>query len=249
MIAEQERFLQVCTQFAGMEREKSGIGTLGEKTLHAVLKKYLEPCVENQEIKVDRYFADIKNRQGITEIQTRNFNALRAKLEAFLPLCPVSIVYPIASTKWLVWLDNETGECSKRRKSPKKGKAWDAFFELYKIKPFLLREGISLRLMFIDLVEYRNLDGWSDNKKRGSSRYERIPIGLVDELLINTPKDYLKLMPPGLPQVFTTKDFKKVSGLSLNGAQTALNVLFHVGAVSKAGKSGRLTAYTVNSLD
>ena len=41
------------------------------------------------------YVADIYKDGEIIEIQTRQFNRMRGKLQAFLPLYPVTIVYPI----------------------------------------------------------------------------------------------------------------------------------------------------------
>ena len=39
---DQEHFLRACRQVMGEERERAGIGTLSEKTVHAVLKRYFE---------------------------------------------------------------------------------------------------------------------------------------------------------------------------------------------------------------
>lgn len=45
---------------------------------------------------------------------------MRRKLDAFLKIYPVTIVYPIPHVKWLSWIDEESGEMSPKRKSPKK---------------------------------------------------------------------------------------------------------------------------------
>lgn len=55
-----------------------------------------------------RYFADIRNEDGIIEIQTRALYRLKPKLDAFLPLDAVTVVYPIAAVKRLSWLDPKT---------------------------------------------------------------------------------------------------------------------------------------------
>ena len=59
-LVDAERFAAVRKEILFQKREKRGIGTLKEKTLHAVLKEYLEPDKGCQEIRVDRYVADIK---------------------------------------------------------------------------------------------------------------------------------------------------------------------------------------------
>jgi hypothetical protein len=236
-------FEDACNLILGSSFERTGIGTLGEKTIHIVLKFALEPDQNNHEIKVGSFYADIKNENGIIEIQTRNFNTLRKKLALFLEENIVTIVFPVAFKKHLIWINNENGEITKRRKSPKIGSVYEIFFELYRIKQFLIHPNLRFKIVLIDIAEYRNLDGWSKDKKKGSSRHERIPenfIGIVD---IKNVGDYAKLMPEKLPENFTSKDFKRESGLSQHKSQTALNVLRFVGAVEQVGKQGNRIVY------
>lgn len=216
-----------------------GIGTYKEKILHASLKRFIEPDETKHEVKIGSFVADICNENGITEIQTRSFNAMRKKLEYFLKDNTVTIVFPIPSTKWLLWVDTETGEITKKRKSPKKGTPYQAFFELYKIKPFLIHPNLKLHLIMLDLEEYRYLDGWSKDKKKGSTRCERIPVELVEEIHIDSTCDYKKLVPLSLSEEFTSADYAKETGLNKKSAAVALNVLFSVGAVKRIGRSGK----------
>ena len=94
---------------------RQGIGTLSEKTVHAVMKNYYAPDTDMHEIPIENFVADIFTGQEIIEIQTRAFYKMRRKLDAFLPLYPVTIVYPIPHIKWLSWIDEETGETSPKR--------------------------------------------------------------------------------------------------------------------------------------
>ena len=98
-------FLKACDEIVQKNCVWNGIGTLSEKTLHAVLKKFYEPDISHQEIPLEGYVADIFRDNEIIEIQTQNFNAMRKKLDTFLPLYPVTIVYPILHQKWLNWID------------------------------------------------------------------------------------------------------------------------------------------------
>ena len=45
---DEERFSEICLRYRESIRVRSGIGTLGEKTLHAILKDYFEPNPEYQ---------------------------------------------------------------------------------------------------------------------------------------------------------------------------------------------------------
>lgn len=237
-------FAQACNKVIDQQRTTGGIGTLGEKTVHAVLKDYLSPDHTFQEIKVGNYYADIMNENKIIEIQTRQFNVLRNKLNLFLTLKPVTIVYPVPFTKWLRWINDETGEISAPRKSPKVGTPYMIFPELYRIKNYLLHPNINFHIILMDLEEYRFLNGWSKDKKKGSTRSDRIPIQLVDEIIIESPCDYSKLIPAELTNEFTTMDYQKSSRLSRSQSVLALNILHHVGAVKRVGKKGRAYLYS-----
>ena len=193
MSIDKVRFDIAREKIIGKDRERIGIGTLSEKTLHAVLKHYYAPNEDMHEIPIETFVADIYTGTEIIEIQTRAMDRMRKKLEAFLPLYPVTIVYPIPRQKWLFWIDEETGEISKKRKSPQKGNPYQAFVELYKIRPFLSHPNLRLRLAFIDMEEYRLLNGWSKDRKKGSERYDRIPTEFAEELCINCIRDYMKV--------------------------------------------------------
>ena len=100
-------------------RLREGIGTLSEKTVHAILKNYYEPDVAKQEISLFHLVADIFTGKEIMEIQTGNFFPLKKKLGIFLPHYPVTLIYPLPRKKWVVRINQETGELSEKRKSPK----------------------------------------------------------------------------------------------------------------------------------
>jgi len=236
------QFHQACDAIINTNRPKNGIGTLGEKTLHAVLKRYFEPFEDSHERKVGGFVADIVGENGIIEIQTRNFDKLRKKLDTFLEAARVTVVYPIPQTKWLMWID-ENGVCSNRRKSPKTGTIYDAFKELYKIKSYLNHPNFNLCIVLLEVEEYRYLNGWSKDKKKGSTRCDRIPIEICDEFYFEALQDFQKLIPSNLTENFTAKDYKKSAGVSLSTAQTALNILNYLGTVQRVDKKGNAYIY------
>lgn len=244
---DQVLFKAACKKIIDQDRERRQIGVLAEKTVHAVLKNYMEPDETYHEIKVEGYFADIARGDEIIEIQTRNFNTLRRKLDVFLKRGYVTIVYPIPYEKWVCWINEETGEVSDKHKSPKKGSPYMAFYELYKIKEYLIHPNLRIHIILMNMEESRLLNGWSYDKKRGSTRYDRVPTKLVEELYIDTPSDYKGLVPPELEPGFTSKDFMKATKLTQSKAQTALNVLTYVGAVERIGKNGNSILYQRSS--
>jgi len=246
MSIDQVRFEAARDKIIGKNRTRQGIGTLSEKTMHAVLKNYYAPDEDMHEIPIENYVADIYTGTEIIEIQTRSMERMRKKLEAFLPLYPVTIVYPIPREKWLYWIDEETGEVSQKRKSPKKGNPYQAFIELYKIRPFLPNPNLRLRLDLIDMEEYRLLNGWSRDKKKGSERYDRIPTQFFEEVCIDCIRDYMQLIPYELPEQFTVKDFAKYAKIPVRLAGTVLLIFYDLGLVSRIGKNGNSYIYEVN---
>lgn len=245
-ILDKLRFKNACDKIINEGREKNGIGTLGEKTLHAVLKNYFEPYGDNHEIKIGNYVADIVGENGVIEIQTRNFNKLLKKLESFLEFCDVTVVYPLPAIKYLRWLDTSTGELSERRRSPHKASAYECFTELYKIKYTLDNPRFHLCLCMLEVEDIRYLNGWSKDKKRGSSRCDRIPLDLMDEIHIDTVSDFKIFVPDTLPETFTSADYSICCKISRGLSQTALNILTYLEIVVRQGKQGRNIVYTRN---
>lgn len=244
--AEQARFKACCASFRKAE-VKTGIGTLGEKTLHAILKDFLEPATDCHEQTVAGYIVDILNADGVTEIQTAGFHRLRRKIDAFLPDLPLRIVYPIPARKTLYWFDPETGEQVSRRLSPKRGVRTDALFELYKIRPWLLEYGLTISLFYIDIEEHRLMDGWDKRKKRGSTRVDRFPLAIDRIENYSVPEDYLAFLPADLPPLFTTADVAKAARYRLSDAQTIMRILRDFGLAERTAKQGRSFVYQINA--
>lgn len=241
-----QAFQAAKNKIIGVDRQRLGIGTLSEKTVHAIVKNYLQPDEDYQEIPVENYVADIYKDGEIIEIQTRSFDKMRNKLKAFLPLYPVTIVYPIPREKKLIWIDEESGELSTPRKSPLKGTRYTVFPELYKIKMFLKDPNIRLKLILMDMEEYKLLNGWSKDKKKGSSRYDRIPTDLIEEIEINCVEDYMQFVPYELEDEFTVKEFGKAAHIPAKLAGMVVNILHYIGTIERTGKSGNAYLYKIN---
>lgn len=222
-----------------------GIGTLSEKTIHAVLKYYYAPNDAYHEIKVNSFVADIMVDGEIIEIQTRNFNTMRDKLNCFLENHEVTIVYPVAYTKWISWIDPETGEMTKKHKSPKRGSIYSIMPELYRIKMFLKNPSLHFTICMIDVEESRFLNGWSKDKKRGSVRHDGLPINIYDEICFDLENGYRQFLPDTLPHQFTSKDLKVHAKINQNLANVTLNILYHVGIVDRIGKDGKAYLYEI----
>lgn len=236
-------FDKACDKIINKNCLTGGIGTLSEKTMHAVVKNFYEPDEIFQEQKVGNFVADIFKDDEIIEIQTRNLNALRKKLTAFLPEYPVTVVHPVVHQKMLIWIDPETGELSEPRKVSRKGTPLGAFRELYKIKMFLHDPNLSVVLLLVNATEYRVLNSNPKYQKKHTVRYDRIPTELVGELILKDARDYLSLIPETLPDEFKVKEIAKAAKITERTAGYVVNIMKDMGAIEKVGEDGRAYVY------
>ncbi|MBQ8497286.1 MAG: hypothetical protein IJ489_07550 [Clostridia bacterium] len=237
------RFKEICDTWLVSEREKVGIGTQSEKSLHAILKRYFEPDTEKHEVKVGTHIADIAREGEIIEIQTRDLYRLAPKLSTFLVENRVTVVYPIVEKKRLFWLNKETGECKSVRKSNKCGKEIDLLPELYGLRSFLQHPNFRVCVILLDVNEYRALDGYGKDKKKRATKLDHIPSALLNEIYFESPEDYRRFLPEGLPSAFTSEDYRKTLGCALWSSQRALNILSNLGLIREIGKQGRSKVY------
>jgi len=236
------------------ESGSNGIGTLSEKTVHAVLKKYYVPDEHCHEINiVKKYVADACVDGEIYEIQSKSFYTMKDKLDMFLKEHEVTIIYPVAVNKYIRYIDPETGEIYEKRKSTKKGGLLDIVPELYGIKDYLKNKKLHFIICFIEMEEYKILDGWSKDKKKGATKADRIPTKIIGEFRIDKRRDFLNLLPcfrdgkkirnSEFPREFTTKDICNHTGYHISYAQYLMNILCFLGLTENTGKSGRLNIY------
>lgn len=241
----QDAFEQAKVKVLLNKHDPHGFGTLQEKTVHAVMKLYYEPDMDYHEVPIEGYIADIYTGSRIIEIQNGNFNRLRDKLKTFLPAYPVTVVLPIPHYRWIIYMDEETGSLSNKRKSPVTGSIYSAFPELYKIKDCLTHPNLSFAFPLIDMDEYRLLPKKGKGKRRKGSRYDRMPLSLYDEIFIERYEDFVQVIPPELDEEFTVKDFAAAAHIHRDLAQITLHILYHMHLVDRPGKRGREYLYNV----
>ena len=238
-------FEEIADLLLSREKEGNGFGTLQEKTIHEVIKDFYCCDHDFQEQKRGRYIADIAMDDHIWEIQTRAFQKLRGKLSAFLKKYHVTIIYPVPVEKKIYWLDQETGAITGGRRSPRRGSAYDVFPELYKIRPYLSDPNLSIHIFMMDMEEYKLLNGWSANRKRGATRYDRLPGKLKEIVQLAGREDYLYFLPDPLPEEFTSLDLAKTAHIPRDTARTCLLILRDLGVVELIGKRGRSNLHRI----
>ena len=253
MTAERVAFRRLCHEELSRAKVRDGIGLLEEKRLHSVLKRWISDDFSTHEQKVigrgekkRKFVADILTNDGhIYEIQTGKLYPLRGKLAFYMNETehPVTVLHPLIGEKHVSWMDPETGEVTTRRKSPLRETPLHGIAQLKPFLSYLDDPRFSLMLPVIAAEEFRLLDGWGKGGKRGSHRYELIPIELVEVHRLDKREDFLAHFPTGLPDTFTAKEFAKHTKLRSFALYDALAVFEHLGAIRRDGKRARATLY------
>jgi hypothetical protein len=225
-----------------------GIGTLSEKSIHSLLKEYLEPDKQYHEVKVGNYIADIKKDNEIFEIQTQQFKKLLSKLDYYTENnYSVTVVYPLVHQKYINWLSPLSNDIIERRKSSYKGYIQDIFKELYWIKEYIANNEIKLKIISLEVEEYKYLDGYGQNSKKHATKIDKVPTKVIDVININSVNDMKIFLPDTLPENFTSKDFQKCTRSRSKYLGSGLKILRELGIITIVGKKGNSYIYKVTS--
>lgn len=249
---EELSFARLCHEELSRVKVREGIGLLEEKRLHSVLKRWLyddftahEQKVAGRGEKPRKIVADVLTPEGeIFEIQTGKLYPLHKKIAFYMEQTDyhVTMVHPLMAEKWISWMDPETGEITARNRSTLRESVLHGIGQLKPFIPYLCDPRFSVLFPAIEADEYRLLDGWGNGGKRGSHRYELMPMRLLEVFRLGTAADYLAAM-PDTPDLFTAKEFGKLSHLRSYALYDALAVFEALGAITKDGKRGRAALY------
>lgn len=221
---------------------RSGVGTLGEKPLHAALKRWYAAPGDLVEHPVDGFVIDLVRGQQLIEVQTRSFSSMKRKLATLLDLGhPVHVVHPVACETVLVKVDDD-GEVTRRR-SPKRGDVVDLFAELVSLAPLLRHPGLTFEVVLVRQEELRRFDATRAWRRRGWVVEERRLVQVLDQVALDSPGDLAALMPAGVPDEFTTSDLAEALGRPRRLAQQMAYCLRHAGVVEVVGKQGNATLH------
>jgi hypothetical protein len=211
---------------------------MNEYSLHSEIKKAYSIPGDQFEVKLDNYIVDILRENLVIEIQTKNFSALKKKLQVLTEKHQVRLVYPVPENKWITYVTKDHIVLNKR-KSPRKGKLTDLFRELVMIPHMIRDESFSLEVLLIDEEEVRCHDGKGSWRRKGASIKERNLLKVNNRILFQTKADYLKILPEGLNVVFTNRELAKLAKISVRTASQITYCLRKSDVVRVAGKKRR----------
>lgn len=222
----------------------SGIGLLNEKPLHASLKQWYARPGDRFEVPVHGFVIDIVRDNLLIEIQTRNFASINAKLCKLTQSHEVRLVYPIVQEKWIVRSATGNRGLAIRRKSPKRGRWEDLFWELVSIPQLLSNPNFSLEVLMIREEEIRRYEGKRRWRTKGWAIEGRRLVEVLDRRLFGGSADWLTFLPDGL-QSFTTKDLATAADTRRELAQKMAYCLRQARMIELIGRQGRANLYRV----
>jgi hypothetical protein len=224
------------------------IGILGEKSLHAQLKEWYSQSGDRIEEVIDGFHIDIIRNKLLIEIQTQNFSAIKRKLKALLEKFPVRLVHPIAREKWIVRLGKNGITELSRRKSPKKRNIFHLFEELVSVPSLIKNKNFSLEVLLILEEEMRRDDGLGSWRRKGLSIADHRLVEVVNSHIFKNPSDFLTLLPPALPDPFSTQELAEGTNQPRWLAQKMAYCLRKMGAIEKVGKKGNSVLYSNSNI-
>lgn len=252
------RFERICRDFvqAGNPSAARGdgvsIGTLGEKMLHAVIKTYLcedVSCHERVLSPSCRMVADVCRDGHVFEVQTGSFYPLKKKIGWYLANTDfhVTVVHPLPAVKYISWIDPGAGSISPRHRAPGKKNLKTVAKEVYWLSEFIGDPRLSVQVLFLEMEEFRLKDGWGKNGKRGSHRYDRVPLSLLGTVELSTASDYATHFLPAdkLPDPFTAAHYAKATGMQGRIVYGMIHLLEHLSLIEATDKVGRAQGWRV----
>jgi len=220
----------------------TAIGSLNEKPLHAALKEWYRREGDLVEAPIDGFVVDLARDGLLIEIQTRGFSSMRRKLDRLLDSYSIRLVHPVAVEKWIVKLDEDGREASRRR-SPKRGMSADVCAELVSFPSLLSHPNFTLEVALVEEEEVRRPDAKKGWRRGGFVIEERRLVDVRETVEFDCPSALLGLLPEGLPDPFTTADVADGLGRSRHLAQEVAYCLRVSGAVTTAGRDKRGILY------
>ena len=188
-----------------------------EYSLHQEIKTYYAIPGDQFEAPLGNYIIDILRDNLLIEIQTKNFSALKEKLQTLTKTHNVRLVYPLPERR-MITCTAKDNTVIYQRKSPKKGVLVDVFRELIMIPDVIGSENFSLEILFVDEEEVRCADGKGSWRRRGVSIKERRLLGVNSRVLFQNKADFLRLLPESLNGAFTNNELAAQAKIPVKGS-------------------------------
>ncbi len=217
---------------------------MGEKSLHNQIKNWYSKPGDQLEVSLNKYIIDIIRDELFIEIQTRNFSAIKEKLNHLLKDHKIRLIYPISLLKWIVRINRDGETVKSRRRSPKKGRLEDLFNELVYIPKLLSNPNFEIEVLFIHSEDIFLDDGKGSWRRKRWSLSDRRLLKVISSQIIKTPKNFQGIITDPIEDGFTTRQLAKQKKLPINLARKTVYCMRKMGLIKETGKKGRSPEYS-----
>ncbi len=219
------------------------IGIQNERSLHAALKLWYAQPDDRFEVPLDGFVIDLVRGSDLVEIQTRNFSAIRGKLQELVQKYKVHVLHPITIEKWVVKVGRKGDEILSRRKSPARGNLLDLFEEMVRIPELINHPNFTIEFPLIREEEVSCKDGKGSKRRKRESIKDRRLLDVIESKVFTSNLDFLAILPPTLPQPFSTKCLANTLKLPLYRSRQITYCLRKMNAIVVVGKRGNELLY------
>ena len=216
--------------------EKHGINTHNERSLHAALKQWYAQPDDRFEVPLGGYVIDLVRGEQLVEIQTRNFSAIRRKLQQLVETHRVHLLHPVTYEKWVLQADATGTQVTSRRKSPYRGHLTDMFEELVRLPELLKHENFTIEFPLIREEEVRCCDGKGSKHRKRASIKDRRLLEVVSTHRFENSTDFLLFIPTDMAQPFSNKCLVNALRLPLHRCRQMTYCLRKMGTIAVVGK-------------
>ena len=213
-----------------------------ERGLHAELKEWLRRPGDVVEGRVWGYKADLIRGDLLIEIQTGNFQQIRAKMLRLLRGYRVRLFYPVPERKWVI---REVDGKKQRRVSPRVGRVEEVFNELVYCPTLPLDPNFSLEVLLIHSEEEQTVR-WRGRKRTRYTVTDRHLVKVVGTIVFEKTEDYLRLI-PDMHGAFTARQLSKATGLRITLARRVVYCLAKMGLIDEVGSVARAKLYRLTA--
>jgi hypothetical protein len=214
-----------------------------ETTLHRQLKALYADDPDCREVVVNGYRIDAIADGRLIEIQSAPLAAIRRKVAALVERHRVLVVKPLAARTLIVRRARRQGPVVSQRYSPSRETLYHLFAELVHFVDVFPHPRLELEVLLVEQEEHRR----PRRRPRWRSKDYRVDDRLLREvhsrLRLGTPADLNALLPPHLPDPFTTADLATAAAIPRWLAQKVAYCLRKTGAASVAGKQRNTIVY------
>ena len=173
-------------------------------------------------------------------------NVTTRKLDNLLKRYEVRLIYPIVQKKWIIGLDRNGDQITRRRLSPKHDSYVNIFKELVRIPHIMLNSNLIVEALIVDVEETRLNDGKGSWRRKGWSVLDRRLVNLVDQKIFHGSMDYLTLIPKSLKFPFTNYELSKALQKSIRLARMMTYCLRKNNMLKVISKKGNTLLFELN---